>query len=216
MTQFELLVLNSFHQERVASRRLAIAEALTPEQALRKTLESIAGVGRLPQLLADRAVRRSADAMRLASRRQEKLAARAEKLTKNGPPADAWLAWFDGSARPNPGACGIGAVLRGPAGQCFEFSQSIGYGSSSDAEYRALIAVLELALPWLPAQLLVYGDSRVVIDDVNQSGKRAAPSLAEYRSQAITLIKQLNKVSLHWIARHKNAEADALSQAASA
>ncbi len=216
MTEFEQLLLNSFHQERVASRRRAIAEGISTEQALRKTLEAIAGVGRLPQMLADRAAQRNANAVQQDMKRQGKRAERAAKLAKRLPPVGAWLAWFDGSARPNPGACSIGAVLRGPDGQRFEYRQNIGYGSSSDAEYRALIAVLELALPYQPAQLLVYGDSRVVIDDVNQSDKVSAPCLSAYRSRAIELIQQCNQVSLHWIARHKNTEADALSQRAGA
>ena len=80
--------------------------------------------------------------------------------------AEAWLAWFDGSALPNPGRIGIGALLRGPQGQVVEISRRAGEGSSSEAEYLALIALLEAALLHQPAQLTVHGDSQVVIDDL--------------------------------------------------
>jgi ribonuclease HI len=61
------------------------------------------------------------------------------------PLATAWRGWFDGSAHPNPGQIGIGALLCGPDGQRVEISRRAGHGSSSDAEYLALTALLEAA-----------------------------------------------------------------------
>lgn len=213
MTEFEQLQNYAFHKEKVASRRLALALGLTELQALRLTLENVAGADGLPALLEARQVQRAADAQRLAARRQEKHQARIQELAKTQAPATAWLAWFDGSARPNPGRCGIGAVLQGPDGEQFEISRAAGYGSSSEAEYLALIAVLELACTLSPAQLWVYGDSRVVIDDL--AAQFGAPSLQSYRVRALALMGQIHQLKLRWIPRHKNGLADALSQRAS-
>ena len=53
-----------------------------------------------------------------------------------------------------------------PKGREWHYSASLGYGSSSDAEYQALIAALELALQHGAQVLYVFGDSRVILDDV--------------------------------------------------
>ena len=131
----------------------------------------------------------------------------------------AWLAWFDGSALPNPGRIGIGALLRGPQGQVVEISRRAGDGSSSEAEYLALIALLEAALPYQPPQLVVHGDSQVVIDDLKppRRGKTIAKGLEALRARALDLIAQLGGaavVTVRWVPRHRNPDADRLSQAA--
>src|SRR5689334_15249432 len=94
--------------------------------------------------------------------------ARAEKLARQAVPCttSAWRAWFDGSAHPNPGRIGIGAVLAGPGGEHVEISRRAGHGNNGDAEYLALIALLEKAVELRVPELLVYGDSQVVVQDV--------------------------------------------------
>jgi ribonuclease HI len=136
-------------------------------------------------------------------------------IETNADTAPAWRAWFDGSARPNPGRCAIGAVLAGPAGQMVEISRPAGYGDSSEAEYRALIAVLEAAIAHQAHQLTIFGDSLVVVDDVNGPDHAAAPALQAYRRAVHALLAQLGDVTLRWIPRHRNSAADALSQRAS-
>ncbi|MGV7207377.1 ribonuclease HI family protein [Oxalobacteraceae bacterium A2-2] len=153
-----------------------------------------------------------------AARRAERQRRHNERMARRYEPAlvlpGAWSAWFDGSALPNPGRIGIGALLCGPHGQRIEISRAAGEGSSSVAEYLALIAVLEAALPLGAPQLLVYGDSRVVIDDVNQPGPGGASGLQALRARALELMGKMEAVSLHWLPRHRNAAADALSQRA--
>lgn len=143
-----------------------------------------------------------------------RLEQRAARQARHDGPATPWRAWFDGSAHPNPGRCGIGALLTGPNGERVEISQAAGYGNSSEAEYRALIALLEAALRAQARGLTVYGDSRVVVDDVNGPDRTAARSLEVYRRQARALMEQLGGPALRWLPRHKNQSADALSQRA--
>lgn len=135
-------------------------------------------------------------------------------------PAGSWRGWFDGSATPNPGVIGIGALLCGPGGERVEISRRAGDGSSSEAEYLALIALLEAAQAAGAAPLTVYGDSQVVIADAAGNAKPAA-GLEEYRSRAQDLLAQLKAseatgaaVTLRWIPRHRNGDADRLSQQA--
>ncbi|MDC8756542.1 ribonuclease HI family protein [Janthinobacterium fluminis] len=211
MPEFEELIAAAHHSERVRARRLARHGAMPERDALRQTLEQAAGTQGLAGLLRERAQERLAEAGRRAAQTARKAEALARKRAGNAAPATAWQAWFDGSAQPNPGRIGIGGLLTSPAGRRIEISRRAGHGSSSEAEYSALIALLEAAVRERPAELLVYGDSRVVIDDVNRVTAPAA-SLAPQRARADALLARLGQVTLRWIPRHRNAEADRLSQ----
>jgi ribonuclease HI len=204
----------AYRTERAASRRLAERTGVPEEQALRQTLEARAGAQGLEALLAERRALRLADDRRAADRRVRKETGRLLRQARHAGPATAWRAWFDGSARPNPGRCGIGALLLGPNGELVELSQFAGFGNSSEAEYRALIALLETAVANDAHELTIYGDSLVVVDDVNGTDDAAAPVLQPYRAAVHTLISQLGDVRLRWVPRHKNTQADALSQRA--
>jgi len=215
MTELDRLRGAANRTELAASRKLALKHALPLEDALRTTLAASAGAAGLATLLAERAALREAENARALARRAGRAAALAARQARHAGTPTAWRAWFDGSARPNPGRCGIGARLVGPDGELVELSQPAGYGNSSEAEYLALIAVLEAALAQGARELTVYGDSRVVLDDVAAPDAQGAPILQPYRARARALLARLPGTALRWIPRHKNLDADALSQRAS-
>lgn len=138
---------------------------------------------------------------------QKYRAKQAHKLARPGQ----WNVWFDGSAKPNPGACRCGALLRSPQGQEWHYSVSLGNGSSSDAEYQALIAALELALQHGARVLYVFGDSRVILDDVQASIAEASAVLSNWREQALALVAQFETVHWCWITTALNGAADQLA-----
>ena len=214
MTTHALLLAAAYHGERVASRRLAARDSLTEEEALRRVLELAAGADGLSALLLARAAVKNAAAAKLAERDAAKATALKLKMQRHQGPPSPWTAWFDGSAHPNPGRCGIGGVITGPAGERIEISRPAGYGNSSEAEYMALLAVLEEALAAGAQELTVYGDSQGIIEDAGTAAGGGAQSLIELRTAAQALIKRIGKVNLRWIPRHKNPHADALSQRA--
>jgi ribonuclease HI len=203
----------AYKGERAASRRLAAASGLSDEQALRRTLELKAGKAGLAALVEARTAEQLAQAGRSAARDAVRAAARARQARRHDGAPSTWRAWFDGSARPNPGRCGIGARLEGPGG-AVEIAQAAGYGNSSEAEYLALIVLLEAAVARGISSLTVYGDSQVVIGDVSGPDAHAAPSLHAYRTEARALMARIDGLALRWVPRHKNAQADALSQRA--
>lgn len=204
----------AYKAERATSRRLARTQGLSDEQALRRTLELAAGRAGLAALVAERLALRAAEAARTAARAQQRAHAKAEREARHAGQPSAWRAWFDGSARPNPGRCAIGVLLRGPDGRSTELSLPAGHGDSSVAEYRALIALLEAALAQGADDLTIYGDSQVVIGDVGGPDACAAPALRVYRDNARALLARIERASLRWVPRHRNALADALSQRA--
>ncbi|RZL99949.1 MAG: ribonuclease HI family protein [Variovorax sp.] len=207
------LLAAAFKGELATSRQLAARTGVPEVEALRATLTLRAGVAGLEQLLAARAAERLRGEHGAAARHAQAAAALARRAPQDVS-TTAWRAWFDGSARPNPGRCGIGAVLEGPGGVRIELSRAAGYGNSSQAEYLALVAVLEAALEHGAGTLAVHGDSQVVIDDVHAPDSASAPALRAYRARVRTLLARLPGATLRWIPRHKNTQADVLSQRA--
>lgn len=205
----------AYKTERAASRKLARRLGISEDDALLRTLALAAGAAGIDVLLARRRALLEADLARRQARAERQVAA-AERRRSRDAGTTPWRAWFDGSARPNPGRCTIGGVLLGPGGTRIELSQDAGYGNSGEAEYRALIAVLEAAIAAGADGLTVYGDSKVVIDDITGPLHDAAPALAPLRSRVSELLARCGQTHLRWIPRHRNPEADALSQRAAA
>lgn len=202
----------AFHRELVEARRLVKHSDLSFAAALAQVLHAAAGASGLDQLVQARRQQLNALAELKANKRLVAQQKHQAKLAKLAIPSAMWCAWFDASARPNPGPCAIGAVLRAPNGREWQLSRCIGYADSSSAEYQALIAVLALALTQGARDIVIYGDSRVVIDDLATSTRNHAQGLAALRQQAKKLLQQIHGASLQWIPRARNQLADSLAQ----
>jgi ribonuclease HI len=222
VTTLAQLTAIAYRREMVASRRLAIRHHLAIEVALQRILQESAGNGSLDELIAARQrataeqqARRAARKKRQADRRADKKQCKehfTEQLKSSAP--DRWQAWFDGACHPNPGKMSIGVSLRSPLGASTEISQTVGWGDSSEAEYRALIALLQAATSAQVRNMVIYGDSRVVLDDVQGSDLQGSKILRPLRVQAQQLMAGIPDLAMRWIPRARNTVADALSQTA--
>jgi ribonuclease HI len=217
MVELHELLAVAYKKERLRSRRLVRHAGLSELAALVRTLEEAAAEQSLRDLVDARraAQAKAADALRL---RQLERATRTKRRTafddSSAGESDAWIGWFDGSALPNPGRIGIGGVLKAPHGERIEISATAGIGDSSLAEYLALLALLEAAVRNGAARLVIYGDSRVVIDDVAAPASAGIRRLADHAERVRTLIARIGDVRLQWIPRARNADADRLSRQA--
>ncbi|MFZ6732105.1 ribonuclease HI family protein [Undibacterium sp. Ji42W] len=201
-------------KEHALSRQLAKQEKLQAVEALFKLLETAAQNSGL-QDISELAQQREAIKVADAAQRLVKKAAQ-QKGKKNLDlallPANTWLAWFDGSAVPNPGKCRIACILKAPDGQNFEYIAHMEYGDSCDAEYSGLILLLQQARQLRIVNLLVHGDSQVVIDDFNHIKVSSLLRMKQYRQQAQELASAFEQLRVSWVPRHKNQLADALTQ----
>ena len=204
----------AFERERAAARRLSRSGSLAPLAALLQILERAGAPAALGELIAERLTLQAEHTKRRDGRRQAAVERHARNQAKRLPDPLAWHAWFDGSALPNPGRLGIGAILNGPDGSVRHISRAAGMGDSSVAEYSALIAVLEVAVGLQVPRLIVHGDSQVVIQDLAGRVPVRAGKLASLRQHAGLLMQQLASVELVWIPRAKNSAADALARSA--
>lgn len=202
----------AFRKEKVAARRLAIRTGVSVADALHQLLTAAALPGSIIALVAHRRHAHAQQDHRRRLHQQQKTDAWQARQAARQPPVSHWQGWFDGSAFPNPGRIGIGAVLRSPTGELTEISRNGGQGDSNQAEYQALIALLAAAFHQQVPELTIYGDSRIVIEDM--TGVHLVPVLTDYRRQALYLCTKIHALKFRWIPRAKNRRADSLAQSA--
>jgi ribonuclease HI len=118
----------------------------------------------------------------------------------------------DGGARGNPGPAGIGVVLADAAGNVLgEHAGYIGKATNNVAEYKALIAGLELALAQGVTDLEVHVDSELVVAQLQGRWKIRNDRLRTLAAHAGSLLSRFASVELTHVRRGLNARADELA-----
>jgi len=115
----------------------------------------------------------------------------------------------DGGSRGNPGEAAFGAVLMDAAsGEVVaERAEGIGVATNNVAEYRGLIAGLELYQEHTPgAELEVRMDSRLVIEQMSGNWKIKHPDMKPLAAAAARLAPA--GTTYTWIPREQNTHAD--------
>jgi len=126
-----------------------------------------------------------------------------------------WIVYCDGSAVPNPGRMGIGAVLLAPDGTRHAISQaSDSRGCNNEAELMALTTALLEARRRGARAVTLYCDNSVIVEQLVGAPARPMARLASQFDAARQLIGGFEGLELRWIPRHRNGEADALARAA--
>ena len=121
----------------------------------------------------------------------------------------------DGGSRGNPGPAGVGGLLRQQSsGYEEEFSRFIGRATNNEAEYRALIEGLRLALDHGVRKIVHLSDSQLVVRQIEGSYKVKAPEMQKLFSEAKNLIKGFAFFRTRHIPRQENSRADKLAKKA--
>jgi len=117
----------------------------------------------------------------------------------------------DGGSRGNPGPAAFGAVLKDAAtGELIaEVGEAIGVATNNVAEYRGLIAGLELAVEHAPgASVEVRMDSKLVVEQMSGTWKVKHPSMKPLQAQAASIAPPGTVYT--WVPRAENSHADRL------
>ncbi|XP_060200598.1 uncharacterized protein LOC132628857 [Lycium barbarum] len=126
-----------------------------------------------------------------------------------------WKMYFDGAAHCE--GAGAGIVFVTSLGEVLPYSFTLTQHCSNNvAEYQALILGLEMAVDMKQLQLQIFGDSKLVINQVLGSYEVKKPELLPYRNYAQKLIGWLGEVTIQHVPRKENKKADALAALASA
>jgi ribonuclease HI len=126
-----------------------------------------------------------------------------------------WVVYCDGSATPNPGRMGLGAVFIEPDGTRHTLSQAAHEnGCNNEAELRALLATLHELKRRGASELLIHCDNSVVVEQVGGVTAKPITRLASLFDEARVLFNSFDQANLVWIPNHRNSEADELARAA--
>ncbi|MCT9095840.1 ribonuclease HI [Haloarchaeobius sp. HME9146] len=122
--------------------------------------------------------------------------------------------YFDGASRGNPGPAAIGWVIVTSDGIVGEGSERIGNATNNQAEYDALIRVLEAARDFGYDELEIRGDSELIVKQVRGEYDTNNPTLREKRVTVRELLSNFDSWTLSHVPREINERADNLANEA--
>ncbi|PSQ33829.1 ribonuclease H [Halobacteriales archaeon SW_12_69_24] len=118
--------------------------------------------------------------------------------------------YFDGGARGNPGEAAVGWVLVTAEGIAAEAGDRIGRATNNQAEYEALVRGLEAAVDYGFEELVVRGDSELVVRQVRGEYDTNDPTLREKRVRVRELLAAVEEWTIEHVPREINDRADEL------
>lgn len=133
----------------------------------------------------------------------------------------AWLMQFDGAANPNPGPASSGAVLWSPKdasghrSPVFEMGKYLGKATNNLAEIQGLLLGLKIAAMRGARELLIEGDSELIIRQQTREYKVSNKNLKSWWAEIQAAM--MDEVSFDWIAirhvrREFNERADSITK----
>ncbi|XP_028121916.1 uncharacterized protein LOC114319111 [Camellia sinensis] len=126
-----------------------------------------------------------------------------------------WKLFVDGAS--NRHGAGLGIVLNSPDGLIIEQAITLGFPTSNnEAEYEALLVGLRSALRMKATALMVFSDSKLVVNQVLGEYEAKDERMAKYQALVCAKIKKFAAIRLEQIDREENSTADELAGLASA
>ena len=122
-----------------------------------------------------------------------------------------WVMHFDGSLKLDRG--GAGVLFISPKGEQLKYVFQILFKvSNNEAEYEALLHSLRLAVSLGIKRLLVYGDSLLVVQQVNKEWDINKDTMDAYVEEIRKLENKFSELEIHHVDRNNNMGADVLSK----
>jgi ribonuclease HI len=119
--------------------------------------------------------------------------------------------YFDGSLKLQ--GAGAGILFIAPRGEQLKYALQLLFSASNNAaEYEAFIYGLNIAISLGIKRLMVYGDSLVVISQINKEWDCSNDSMGKYCTAVRKLEDKFEGLEFHHVERDRNAAADALSK----
>ncbi|TYK19638.1 uncharacterized protein E5676_scaffold242G00250 [Cucumis melo var. makuwa] len=124
-----------------------------------------------------------------------------------------WIMFFDGAARRS----GAGVVFISPEKHMLPYSFTLGELCSNNvAEYQAFIIGLQMASEFGIKCIEIFGDSKLIINQLSYQYEVKHQDLKPYFSYARRLMDRFDNIILEHIPRSENKKADALANLATA
>jgi ribonuclease HI len=116
--------------------------------------------------------------------------------------------FFDGGCRPNPGLVEIAVVARGRA----YITRDLGHGTNSDAEWLALIEAVRIAQSLDEPDVVLVGDSAMVVAQANGVSKCRSANLQAHLETFRHLTAAGPRLRIQHIKRAQNLAGIALAK----
>jgi len=116
--------------------------------------------------------------------------------------------YFDGGCRPNPGPIAVAVVARGTA----RFYDDLGSGTSTEAEWMALLKALEVAHSLGEENFDLIGDSLEVVRVASGAVCPGSPSAANHFAQYAARAAHGPPRRVRWTPRAQNLAGIALAR----
>ncbi len=128
---------------------------------------------------------------------------------------DTLILQFDGGSRGNPGPAGIGVVVSaGDGTPLVTLGRFIGRATNNVAEYRALISAMQEAIKLGGKNIIIRGDSELVIKQLKGEYRVKHPDMKPLYAEAQELLARFTQAKIEHNLRGKNALADKLANLA--
>jgi ribonuclease HI len=134
-------------------------------------------------------------------------------------PSDTYIYFFDGASRNQEGtrSASFGALLRYNNIVIARVAVFLNDATNNEAEYQGALAVLQHAVSMQYNRILVYGDSKLIVSQLNGVWRCKANNLTVFYEQGLALVRRLhetcadNAFGLAHVYREFNADADSLA-----
>jgi ribonuclease HI len=134
-----------------------------------------------------------------------------QQVLDNPETAEVWRMYFDGSLKLQ--GAGAGILFIAPGGEQLKYVLQLLFPASNNvAEYEALIHGLNIAISLGIKRLIVYGDSLVVISQINKEWDCSNDSMGKYCTAVRKLEDKFEGLEFHHVERDRNTAVDTLSK----
>jgi ribonuclease HI len=116
--------------------------------------------------------------------------------------------FFDGACRPNPGNMQVAVIA---AGRTYH-KPELGYGTSEEAEWLALLYALEIASTLGRSDVQLLGDSASVINQALGRTKCRSPEVQRHLAAFADRAKQFSRLRIRHVKRTQNLAGIALQK----
>jgi ribonuclease HI len=132
-----------------------------------------------------------------------------QQVPDNPETAEVWRKHFDGSLKLQ--GAGAGILVIAPGGEQLKYALQLLFPTSNNAsEYKALIHGLNIDISLGIKRLMVYGDSLVVISQINKEWDCSNDSMGKYWTAIRKLEDKFEGLEFHHVERDRNTAADIL------
>ena len=129
---------------------------------------------------------------------------------EKSPKEDVWKMYFDGAS--NALGCGVRAILISPEGNHCPFTAKLSFDCSNNVvKYEACVLGLQVAIEKKMKSLKVYGDSALVICQLNGEWETRGSKLVPYQEFIKKLIEQFKEITFKHLSREENYLTNALA-----